>query len=68
VSTRDEYREAAREWIDAQAAYDAMQDDQPITLQALGEALDRLDAAGEKAITLARQMMAEASERARRQR
>jgi hypothetical protein len=62
MTTKDDYREAAREWMDAQAKVNAMIDERPFDAQAFAEALKHLDATGTKALTLARQRLAEASE------
>jgi hypothetical protein len=67
VTTKEAYREAAKEWIAAQAKVNEMLDGATVLdAKAFGEALKRLDETGTKAIGLARQMLDEASQRARR--
>jgi hypothetical protein len=67
VTTKEQYREAAKEWIAAQARVNAMLDGATVLDgQAFGDAIKHLEETGTRAIALARQMLAEASERAHR--
>lgn len=67
MTTKEQYREAAKEWMAAQAKVNAMlyEGATVLDVKAFGDALQHLDETGTRAITLARQMLDEASERLR---
>jgi hypothetical protein len=69
MTIREAALAATKEWVSLHDEFSAMvESEAPIELQEFDDLVTRLNAAQDKAITLQREMLAKASQRARRQR